>query len=256
VPQIFHLAYDITANPPTEKDLNWVKTILWWSASDGLVSCGFCHQENAFTHHGHTVSHGVTMPWEQEMHLLFRTWLFNVFLCMMEPVSFRSATHHSFDKWNRNEWRFKCHSAWWKGKLIVNCLKFFTDGTVSVENMLKALSQFMVMLTSSNSKSIIIDVMKEVPLSDETAGYAVLNQMCFLSCYWFNDWWCFRNNGLAINPLMMDVTALLSKYKIITNSKCLVCVMWGICSIYARWSFWDIEAVLNHYSSELLIRQH
>jgi hypothetical protein len=32
--------------------------------------------------------------------------------------------------------------------------------------------------------SIIIDVMKEVPLSDETAGYAVLNQMCFLSRYW------------------------------------------------------------------------
>jgi cytochrome c peroxidase len=34
----------------------------------------------------------------------------------------------------------------------VNSLKPFTDGTVSVENMLKALSQFMVMLTSSNSK--------------------------------------------------------------------------------------------------------
>jgi cytochrome c peroxidase len=34
----------------------------------------------------------------------------------------------------------------------MNCLKPFTDGTVSVENMLKALSAIMVMLTSSNSK--------------------------------------------------------------------------------------------------------
>ena len=29
-------------------------------SSDGIVSCGFCHiQEDAFTHHGHSVSHGV-----------------------------------------------------------------------------------------------------------------------------------------------------------------------------------------------------
>jgi cytochrome c peroxidase len=57
------LAYDIS-NPPTEKVLNLVKTIYDGRlASDGLVSCGFCHlQENAFTHHGHTVSHGVIMP--------------------------------------------------------------------------------------------------------------------------------------------------------------------------------------------------
>jgi hypothetical protein len=32
---------------------------------------------------------------EQEIHLLFRTWLFSVFLCMME-LPLDSATHHSF----------------------------------------------------------------------------------------------------------------------------------------------------------------
>jgi cytochrome c peroxidase len=29
-------------------------------SSDGLISCGFCHiQKDAFTHHGHSISHGV-----------------------------------------------------------------------------------------------------------------------------------------------------------------------------------------------------
>jgi cytochrome c peroxidase len=81
------LAYDISTNPPTEKGFELGKNFYDGRlASDGLVSCGFCHlQENAFTHHGHTVSHGVDNAWEPEMHLLFKIWLFNVLLCMMVP---------------------------------------------------------------------------------------------------------------------------------------------------------------------------
>lgn len=49
-------------NPLTEKGFELGKKIFYDGrlASDGVVSCGFCHmQENAFTHHGHTFSHGV-----------------------------------------------------------------------------------------------------------------------------------------------------------------------------------------------------
>jgi cytochrome c peroxidase len=54
------LTYDISTNPPTEKGFEPKLFYDGRLASDGLVSCGFCHlQENAFTHHGHTVSHGV-----------------------------------------------------------------------------------------------------------------------------------------------------------------------------------------------------
>ena len=49
-------------NPLTEKGFELGKKIFYDGrlASDGVVACGFCHiQENAFTHHGHTFSHGV-----------------------------------------------------------------------------------------------------------------------------------------------------------------------------------------------------
>jgi cytochrome c peroxidase len=100
----FHLAYDITANLQQKKDLNWVK--LFYDgrlASDGLVSCGFCHlQENAFTHHGHTVSHGVNDAVGTRNAPAIQNMAFQrVFMYDGASSSFRSATHHSFDKQNR-----------------------------------------------------------------------------------------------------------------------------------------------------------
>jgi cytochrome c peroxidase len=77
----------ISTNPPTEKGFELGKKLFYDGrlASDGLVSCGFCHlQENAFTHHGHRKS-WCDNALEPEMHLLFKIWLFNVLLCMMVP---------------------------------------------------------------------------------------------------------------------------------------------------------------------------
>lgn len=56
------MVYDLSANPPTEKGFELGKKLFYDGrlSSDGLISCGFCQiQANAFTHHGHTVSHGV-----------------------------------------------------------------------------------------------------------------------------------------------------------------------------------------------------
>ena len=56
------LAYNIGQNPPTQKGFELGKKIFYDGrlSSDGTISCGSCHiQQNAFTHHGHTVSHGI-----------------------------------------------------------------------------------------------------------------------------------------------------------------------------------------------------
>jgi cytochrome c peroxidase len=66
----------------------------------------------------------------------------------------------------------------------------FTDGKINSENMLKALSQFMVMMISSNSKydkfrrneaggTFSIRMKRQVML------FSI--KMCVLSCYRFND---------------------------------------------------------------------
>jgi cytochrome c peroxidase len=49
------LAYNLANNPPTEKGFELGKKLFYEGrlASDGTVSCGFCHvQDDAFTHHG------------------------------------------------------------------------------------------------------------------------------------------------------------------------------------------------------------
>ncbi len=56
------LVYNLANNPPTQIGFELGKKLFYEGrlSSDGIVSCGFCHiQENAFTHHGHTLSHGV-----------------------------------------------------------------------------------------------------------------------------------------------------------------------------------------------------
>jgi cytochrome c peroxidase len=63
-----------------------------------------------------------------------------------------------------------------------------TDGKINSENMLKALSQFMVMMISSNSK---YDKFRR----NEAGGFSIVKRqvmlfsikMCVLSCYRFND---------------------------------------------------------------------
>ena len=56
------IAYDLSKNPLTEEGVVLGKELFYEGklSSSNIVSCGFCHeQKSAFTHHGHTVSHGV-----------------------------------------------------------------------------------------------------------------------------------------------------------------------------------------------------
>jgi cytochrome c peroxidase len=84
----------------------------------------------------------------------------------------------------------------------------FADGAINTENMLKALSQFMLMVTSSNSK---FDKYRRNEAggsftSEEIAGYGLFNTKC-TSCH-ATDLMTdnsYRNNGLAVNPLLNDV---------------------------------------------------
>jgi cytochrome c peroxidase len=84
----------------------------------------------------------------------------------------------------------------------------FADGQINSENMLKALGQFMVMVTSSNSR---FDKYRRNETGgtlsqQELDGYAVFNQKC-ATCH-ATDLLTdnsFRNNGLPVNPLINDV---------------------------------------------------
>lgn len=255
------LAYDITNNPLTEKGFELGKKIFYDGrlASDGVVSCGFCHiQQDAFTHHGHTFSHGVgegigIRNAQPIQNMAFQTQFFwdgasdHIELLSMSPISNEVEMNGNIVNimnMMKNDPQYK--------KLYKQA---FTNGEINPENMLKALAQFMTMLTSSNSR---FDKYRRNETGGtlsqtELEGYAIFNQKC-ASCHAtdiFTDN-TFRNNGLPINPQIND----LGRYRVTENP--LHKYQFKVPSLrnieltapYMHdGRFFTLEAVLNHYAN-------
>ncbi len=208
------LAYDLSNNPPTEKGFELGKKLFYDGrlASDGLVSCGFCHiQEDAFTHHGHSLSHGVndaigTRNTPSIQNLGYQTSFMydgaTTHLDLQPIIPFTSPIEMNGD-FSKAIAMMKADAGYQKLFQLA-----FADGQINSENMLKALGQFMLMITSSNSRfdSYRRNETGGTLSQQELEGYAVFNQKC-ASCHatdLFTDH-SFRNNGLPVNPLINDV---------------------------------------------------
>lgn len=259
------LAYNMENNPLTEKGFELGKKIFYDGrlASDGVVSCGFCHiQEDAFTHHGHTFSHGVgdgagTRNAPPIQNMAFQTQFFwdgaadHIELLSMAPISNEVEMNGNIIdiiEMMKNDSAYK--------KLYKQA---FVNGEINSENMLKALAQFMTMLTSSNSR---FDKYRRNEAGgsltqDELDGYNLFNLKC-ASCHStdiFTDS-SFRNNGLSINPAIDDkgrfrVTGLdedEDKYKFKVPS---LRNIEKTAPYMHDGRFYTLEAVLNHYSSSV-----
>lgn len=255
------LAYDLTNNPLTEKGFELGKKLFYDGrlASDGLVSCGFCHiQEDAFTHHGHTVSHGVnnnvgirnTPPIQN---LAFQTTFMwdgaTTHLDLQPIIPFTSPL-----EMNGN---FSNAIAMMKGDATYRKLfkQAFADGEINSENMLKALGQFMVMVTSSNSK---FDKFRRNEVggnltTEELEGYQIFNEKC-VSCHAtdiFTDN-SYRNNGLPVNLAVNDVGRYRVTELAVDKYKFKVPSLRNIektAPYMHDGRFFTLDAVLNHYSS-------
>lgn len=262
VPSNFpNLQYDIAANPPTEKGFELGKKLFYDGrlASDGLISCGFCHiQADAFTHHGHTVSHGV----ENALGTRNAPSIQN--LAYQSIFMYDGAANHLdlqpiiplTSEIEMNGDLTAILAMMKADKKYQNLFKAsFTDGSISIENMLKALSQFMVMLTSSNSK---FDHYRRNEAggeltTDESEGYALFKTKC-ASCHatdlQTDD--SFRNNGLAINPLINDVGRYRVTEQVQDYYKFKVPSLRNVeksAPYMHDGRFGTLEAVLDHYSS-------
>lgn len=255
------LAYNVNNNPPTKYGFELGRKLFYDGrlASDGVVSCGFCHiQQDAFTHHGHSVSHGVndavgkrnTPPIQN---LAFQTTFMwdgasdHLDLQPIIPFTSPIEMNGNFDtalNMMRNDPEYK--------RLYELA---FTDKQINSENMLKALGQFMAMAVSSNSQ---FDKYRRNEsggsmTQDELDGYALFNQKC-ASCHAtdiFTDN-SFRNNGLPINPQVDDigryrVTELeQDRYKFKVPS---LRNIEKTAPYMHDGRFYTLEAVLNHYSN-------
>lgn len=255
------LVYNIGLNPPTEKGFELGKKLFYDGrlSSDGIISCGFCHiQEDAFTHHGHVFSHGIdnlvgTRNSPSIQNLAYQTAF------MYDGVTSHLDLQPVIPLTSPVEMNGELNaivSMMGKDPIYSKLFKqAFADKKINTENMLKALSQFMVMITSSDSKFDHYRRNEDGGSlnTDEAAGYALFNSKC-ASCH-ATDLMTdnsFRNNGLAINPALNDVgrfrvtqlTADYYKFKVpsLRNIEKTAPYMHD-------GRFGTLESVLDHYSS-------
>jgi cytochrome c peroxidase len=262
------MAYNMANNLLTQKGFELGKKIFYDGrlASDGVVSCGFCHiQADAFTHHGHNFSHGVgeaigTRNAQPIQNMAFQTQFMwdgaadHIELVSMIPIASEIEMNGDFSAiiaMMKNDANYR--------KLYKQA---FENGEINAENMLKALAQFMTMITSSNSK--FDKYRRNEPggtlTQDELEGYQIFNQKC-ASCHatdLFTDN-SFRNNGLAINPAIND----LGRYRVTENEldkyKFKVPSLRNIektAPYMHDGRLFTLEAVLNHYASGVVHTQN
>ncbi|MFP5436719.1 MAG: cytochrome-c peroxidase [Bacteroidia bacterium] len=253
--------YNLSLNPVTEKGFELGRKLFYDGrlSSDGLVSCAFCHeQQSAFTHHGHAVSVGVenrlgtrNAPAIQNMGFL-TSFMWDGVTAHLDLQPLIPLTSEIEMNGNLNGILAMMKADGDYKKLFAQA---FPETGITIENMLKAMSQFMVMMTSADSK---FDKYRRGEAGGtltaiELQGYDVFTQKC-ASCH-ATDLQTdnsFRNNGLAVNPNINDtgrykVTAIAGDYyKFKVPSLRNV----GITAPYMHdGRFGSLQAVLNFYSS-------
>ncbi|TRX39792.1 cytochrome-c peroxidase [Flavobacterium restrictum] len=253
--------YNFAANPLTEKGFELGKKLFYDGrlASDGIVSCGFCHEQaNAFTHHGHTLSHGVgngvgTRNTPSIQNLGYQTSFMydgaTTHLDLQPIIPFTNPVEMNGD-FTKAITMMKADASYQKLFKIA-----FANGQINAENMLKALGQFMVSITSSNSR---FDKYRRhetggTLTETELKGFAVFNAKC-TSCH-ATDLMTdnsFRNNGLAVNQAINDV----GRYKVtllaVDKYAFKVPSLRNIAKTAPYMHdgrFGTLEAVLNHYAT-------
>lgn len=207
------VTYNLESNPPTKQGFELGKKLFYDGklSSNGFISCGFCHeQRTAFTHHGHQFSHGVedregtrNTPAIQNVAFMKEfTWdgatshldLFSI-IPITNPLEMDESITSVLAKLQADEdYRVRFSNA-------------FENGEINSENFFKALSQFMLMMVSANSK--YDKYVRNEEGGDfteiEVEGLGLFETKC-ASCHssdLFTDD-SFRNNGMPVNPTLDD----------------------------------------------------
>ena len=257
-PPVYHFATNTVTNAGFElgRALFYEKML----SADNSVSCGSCHiQTSAFTHHGHSISHGIfdrvgtrnsppimNLAWNNSF--MWDGGVFDLDLQAIAPLT----NHAEMDETMSNVLSKLRTSARYPPLFR----KAYGSDDITTAAFLKSLSQFMVMCISCNSKydSVKRHEGGKVFTPDEEKGYVLFRQKCG-SCHaepLFTDQ-SFRNNGIPVSN-----NADLGRYLITQNDadkyKFKVPSLRNLeytAPYMHDGRFLTLDAVLNHYTSQV-----
>lgn len=225
---------------------------------DNTISCASCHiNQNAFTHHGHDVSHGIDdqLGIRNSSALINLAWSTSFFwdggvqqldLTPIVPI------HNPIEMDENMENVVKKLQAHPHYPALFQ--KAFGTDIITSTQVFKAFSHFMVMLVSDNAKYDKVKRNEATFTAEEANGYQIFQSKCN-SCHrepLFTDH-TFRDNGLGINPAKdlgrYDITSLDEdklKFKVPTLRN-----LHYTAPYMHDGRIYTLQGVLNHYAKEV-----
>jgi cytochrome c peroxidase len=227
-------------------------------SADNTISCGSCHiQTSAFTHHGHTVSHGINNLLGNRnappiMNLAWSTsYMWDGGIADLDLQAVAPITNHvEMDETMANVLNKLRNSPEYPALFK----KAFGTAEITTANFLKSLSQFMVMCISSNSKydSVMRKEGNAAFTPIESEGREIVKQKCG-ECHkepLFTDN-SFRNNGISVSLVNDEGRYLITqidsdKYRFKVPS---LRNLAYTAPYMHDGRFFTLDAVLDHYTS-------
>lgn len=203
--------YDFSKNPLTEEGFQLGRNLFYDPilSRDNTISCASCHlQQTGFTHVDHDLSHGIEgrIGTRNSLTLMNLAWsktfmwdggVNHLDVQFIHPITSEVEMDETMENVVKKLQEIPKYQQLYK--------KAFGTDQVTGQFTLKALSQFVLMLTTSNSKYDKV-VRKEEKFTEmEQKGYDLFKQHC-ASCHkeplFTSD--NFENNGLAFDTTLND----------------------------------------------------
>ncbi len=207
--------YNFSENPLNENKIELGRALFYDPilSQNGIISCASCHSPySSFTHIDHALSHGihdsigtrnspalVNLAWQKSF--MWDGAIKNLDMQALAPISHPAEMGSSI----------KDVVARLDQKEIYRNLFYqaYNDSTITGEKTLKAISQFLLTLVSSNSKYDRMIAGKENFTEQESNGYKLFQQNCS-SCHKEPLFTTseMANNGLAVDTILKDIGAM------------------------------------------------
>jgi cytochrome c peroxidase len=254
--------YDFTANPLTQSGIDLGRRLFYDGrlSKDGNFPCASCHQQfDAFATYDHDLSHGfnnafttrnapglANLAWEQAFQ-----WDGGVNNIEVQPLAPLTAPNEMAETIDNVIAKLKADSRY--PSMFKSA---FGDETINSQRMLKALSQFLLSLVSSNSKYDRVVQGRASFDAQEQAGYVFFKANC-ASCHtepMFTDH-SYRNNGLALSSYLKDYGRMKITGNAADSLKFKVPSLRNVNITYPYMHdgrFWFLSQVLDHYSTGIV----
>jgi cytochrome c peroxidase len=251
--------YDFNANPVTKEGFELGKRLFYDGklSKDGNFPCASCHQQfAAFATFDHDLSHGFNnqfttrnapglfnLAWHASFH-----WDGGINHLEVQPLAPITAPNEMAEDVDAVLNKLRQDD---KYKQMFRAA--FGSEEINSQRMLEAMAQFMIMMTSGNSKYDKMKRGEAVFNSAEEAGYQTFKSKC-ASCHtepMFSDF-SFRNNGLAINSFFKHYGRMRITHKPQDSLKFKVPSLRNVYETYPYMHdgrFWNLSQVLEHYST-------